>query len=166
MWTKTTTLDNLNNNKITSQDILDFNEKVLDRHDKLYQKLTDNIENHTVLQIDLEDKIKGLKGYLGCKFDQGTANYVGEEIREICGMVETLTTMDINEPTVIDYKKLSEEQEKLIKELKESLRKVSNTTMSINDFVMDECMKRKKGFDTSSLNFDENVINSIKRLIN
>jgi hypothetical protein len=37
----------------------------------------------------LEKKIKDLKDFIKEKTDQGTANYLGKEIREICGMVET-----------------------------------------------------------------------------
>ena len=39
----------------------------------------------------LEKKIKDLKEFIKEKTDQGTANYLGKEIREICGMVETYT---------------------------------------------------------------------------
>jgi hypothetical protein len=38
---------------------------------------------------ELETKIKDLKDFIKQKTDQGTANYLGKEIREICGMVET-----------------------------------------------------------------------------
>jgi hypothetical protein len=38
---------------------------------------------------DIEKKIKDLKKFIKQKTDQGTANYLGKEIREICGMVET-----------------------------------------------------------------------------
>lgn len=37
----------------------------------------------------LDKKIKDLKDFIKQKTDQGTANYLGKEIREICGMVET-----------------------------------------------------------------------------
>lgn len=39
--------------------------------------------------IELDKKIKDLKEFIKQKTDQGTANYLGKEIREICGMVET-----------------------------------------------------------------------------
>jgi uncharacterized protein YutD len=38
---------------------------------------------------ELDKKIKDLKDFIKEKTDQGTANYLGKEIREICGMVET-----------------------------------------------------------------------------
>ncbi len=38
---------------------------------------------------ELDKKIKDLKDFIKQKTDQGTANYLGKEIREICGMVET-----------------------------------------------------------------------------
>ena len=38
---------------------------------------------------ELDRKIKDLKDFIKQKTDQGTANYLGKEIREICGMVET-----------------------------------------------------------------------------
>ena len=38
---------------------------------------------------ELDKKIKDLKEFIKQKTDQGTANYLGKEIREICGMVET-----------------------------------------------------------------------------
>ena len=37
----------------------------------------------------LEKKIKDLKEFIKEKTDQGTANYLGKEIREICGIVES-----------------------------------------------------------------------------
>ena len=39
----------------------------------------------------LEKKIKDLKEFIKEKTDQGTANYMCEEIRKICGLVDTLT---------------------------------------------------------------------------
>ena len=38
---------------------------------------------------ELDRKIKELKDFLKQKTDQGTANYLGKEIREICGIVES-----------------------------------------------------------------------------
>ena len=38
---------------------------------------------------ELDRKIKELKDFIKQKTDQGTANYLGKEIREICGMVES-----------------------------------------------------------------------------
>ena len=38
---------------------------------------------------ELDKKINNLKDFIKGKTDQGTANYLGKEIREICGMVET-----------------------------------------------------------------------------
>lgn len=38
---------------------------------------------------ELDKKITDLKDFIKEKTDQGTANYLGKEIREICGMVET-----------------------------------------------------------------------------
>lgn len=38
---------------------------------------------------EIDKKIKALKDFIKQKTDQGTANYLGKEIREICGMVET-----------------------------------------------------------------------------
>lgn len=38
---------------------------------------------------ELDKKINDLKEFIKQKTDQGTANYLGKEIREICGMVET-----------------------------------------------------------------------------
>tara|TARA_R110002072_G_scaffold5165_5_gene34376 strand:+ start:278 stop:529 length:252 start_codon:yes stop_codon:yes gene_type:complete len=45
----------------------------------------------------LEKKIKDLKEFIKEKTDQGTANYLGKEIREICGIVKTeqLTLTDV-----------------------------------------------------------------------
>jgi len=43
------------------------------------------------LEEELEKKIKDLKEFIKEKTDQGTANYMCEEIREICGLVDTLT---------------------------------------------------------------------------
>ena len=48
------------------------------------------------MQKDLEQKIKDLKKFIELKTDLGTANYLGKEIREICGMVETYTREAIN----------------------------------------------------------------------
>jgi len=41
------------------------------------------------MEQEIEKKIKDLKEFIKQKTDQGTANYLGEEIRKICGMVET-----------------------------------------------------------------------------
>ena len=38
----------------------------------------------------LEQKIKALKEFIREKTDLGTANYLGEQIREICGIVEAI----------------------------------------------------------------------------
>jgi len=38
---------------------------------------------------ELDKKINDLKEFIKQKTDQGAANYLGKEIREICGMVET-----------------------------------------------------------------------------
>lgn len=38
---------------------------------------------------EIEKKIKDLKEFIKQKTDQGTANYLGKELRELCGMVET-----------------------------------------------------------------------------
>lgn len=46
---------------------------------------TENQENK------LEQKIKELKKFIEKKTDLGTANYLGQEIRDICGMVESIT---------------------------------------------------------------------------
>jgi hypothetical protein len=40
----------------------------------------------------IDKKIRELKEFITARTDIGTANYVGEEIREICGMVETEQT--------------------------------------------------------------------------
>ncbi|QQV91501.1 hypothetical protein M1M25_gp066 [Tenacibaculum phage Gundel_1] len=42
-----------------------------------------------MMEEKLEQKIKELKKFIEQKTDLGTANYLGKEIREICGMVET-----------------------------------------------------------------------------
>ena len=42
------------------------------------------------LEQELEQKIKELKEFIREKTDLGTANYLGEQIRQICGMVETM----------------------------------------------------------------------------
>ena len=42
------------------------------------------------MENELEQKIKALKEFIKEKTDLGTANYVGKEIREICGMVEAI----------------------------------------------------------------------------
>ena len=41
------------------------------------------------MEQEIEKKIKDLKDFIKQKTDQGTANYLVKEIREICGMVET-----------------------------------------------------------------------------
>ena len=41
------------------------------------------------MEQEIEKKIKDLKEFIKQKTDQGTANYLGAEIRKICGMVET-----------------------------------------------------------------------------
>lgn len=41
------------------------------------------------MEEEIEKKIKDLKEFIKQKTDQGTANYLGKEIRELCGMVET-----------------------------------------------------------------------------
>lgn len=43
------------------------------------------------MEKDLEQKIKDLKKFIELKTDLGVANYLGKELREICGMVETMT---------------------------------------------------------------------------
>ena len=40
-------------------------------------------------EIEINKKIKDLKKFIKEKTDLGTANYLGKEIREICGIVET-----------------------------------------------------------------------------
>lgn len=40
------------------------------------------------MEKKIEKKIKDLKEFIKQKTDQGTANYLGKEIIEICGMVE------------------------------------------------------------------------------
>lgn len=42
------------------------------------------------MEDELEKKIKDLKSFIEQKTDLGTANYLGKEIREICGMVEAI----------------------------------------------------------------------------
>lgn len=42
------------------------------------------------MEKELEQKIKSLKEFIKEKTDLGTANYLGKEIREICGMVEAI----------------------------------------------------------------------------
>jgi hypothetical protein len=44
-----------------------------------------------IMEKDLEQKIKDLKKFIELKTDLGVANYLGKELREICGMVETMT---------------------------------------------------------------------------
>lgn len=41
------------------------------------------------MEHEIEKKIKDLKEFIKQKTDQGTANYLGKELRELCGMVET-----------------------------------------------------------------------------
>jgi cell division septum initiation protein DivIVA len=57
---------------------------------------------------DIEKKIKDLKEFIKQKTDQGTANYLGKEIREICGMVETeqssITAVVQAKPEVCEHK--------------------------------------------------------------
>lgn len=48
------------------------------------------------MEKDLEQKIKDLKKFIELKTDLGVANYLGKEIREICGMVETMTREGID----------------------------------------------------------------------
>lgn len=40
------------------------------------------------MEHEIEKKIKDLKEFIKQKTDQGTANYLGKELRELCGMVE------------------------------------------------------------------------------
>tara|TARA_R110000787_G_scaffold229259_3_gene336814 strand:+ start:1953 stop:2252 length:300 start_codon:yes stop_codon:yes gene_type:complete len=72
---------------------------------------------------ELEKKIKDLKEFIKEKTDQGTANYLGKEIREICGMVEseqfslhgvgsTLTDKEKIDYTLHAKKKMSEDNAK------------------------------------------------------
>jgi len=42
------------------------------------------------MEKELEQKIKALKEFIKDKTDLGTANYVGGEIRKICGLVEAI----------------------------------------------------------------------------
>ena len=49
------------------------------------------------MEKDLEQKIKDLKKFIELKTDLGTANYLGKEIREMCGMVETYTREGIEQ---------------------------------------------------------------------
>jgi uncharacterized protein YutD len=46
------------------------------------------------MEKELEQKIKELKEFIKEKTDLGTANYVGKEIREICGMVEAISSTE------------------------------------------------------------------------
>jgi ferritin len=41
------------------------------------------------MEEEIEKKIKNLKEFIKQKTDQGTANYLSKEVRELCGMVET-----------------------------------------------------------------------------
>ena len=41
------------------------------------------------MEQEIEKKIKDLKEFIKHKTDQGTVNYLGKELRELCGMVET-----------------------------------------------------------------------------
>tara|TARA_R110002126_G_scaffold90189_1_gene215281 strand:+ start:795 stop:968 length:174 start_codon:yes stop_codon:yes gene_type:complete len=43
-----------------------------------------------IMEEKLEQKIKELKKFIELKTDLGTANYLGKEISEICGLVETI----------------------------------------------------------------------------
>jgi uncharacterized protein YeeX (DUF496 family) len=43
------------------------------------------------MENDLDQKIKDLKKFIELKTNLGVANYLGKELREICGMVETMT---------------------------------------------------------------------------
>ena len=47
-------------------------------------------------EIALDQKIKELKTFIREKTDLGVANYLGKEIREICGMVEQLTSNTVS----------------------------------------------------------------------
>ena len=51
------------------------------------------------MEEEIEKKIKYLKELIKEKTDLGTANYVGEELRKLCGMVETeaLSQHDVSE---------------------------------------------------------------------
>jgi peptide subunit release factor 1 (eRF1) len=40
------------------------------------------------MEHEIEKKIKDLKEFIKQKTDQGTANYLGKELRKLCGMVE------------------------------------------------------------------------------
>lgn len=42
------------------------------------------------MEEKLEQKIKELKDFIQEKTDLGTANYLGQQIREICGLVEEI----------------------------------------------------------------------------
>jgi hypothetical protein len=54
-------------------------------HVGLVRLLTKNIK----MEEEIEKKIKNLKEFIKQKTDQGTANYLSKEVRELCGMVET-----------------------------------------------------------------------------
>ena len=73
---------------------------------------------------ELEKKIKYLKEFIKEKTDQGTANYLGTEIREICGMVESeqLSLYGVSH------------QRELLKALKKNhLHNFGNTPISIEE---------------------------------
>lgn len=62
--------------------------------------------------MELDKKIKELKIFIKEKTDQGTANYLGKEIREICGMVESikLRSEDTSSPEyyLVELRKLNQ----------------------------------------------------------
>jgi arginine utilization protein RocB len=57
------------------------------------------------MEHEIEKKIKDLKEFIKNKTDQGTTNYLGKELRELCGMVETQAELrKIDEKHGLDYK--------------------------------------------------------------
>lgn len=76
----------------------------------------------------LENKIKDLKTFIEQKTDLGTANYLGKEIREICGIVESKSyelnksmgceVLEVKEGDVIEWDFKSDEYPHLGDELR------------------------------------------------
>lgn len=108
---------------------------------------------------ELDKKIKDLKDFIKHKTDQGTANYLGKEIREICGMVETeqltihsvvsseITVSDLNQEFIIIRDDLVEIEKGSVVILLDINYNGRHEFMDINNDVYyfeADCVERKK----------------------
>jgi hypothetical protein len=77
---------------------------------------------------ELEKKIKDLKEFIKEKTDQGTANYLGKEIREICGMVES---------EQFSLHGVSHQRELLLQAYKDGFDSATESLLAANKMVQD-----------------------------